>query len=230
MKTVIVNGQAHLGSTRMTARELAEKVGWETAEFFLPRDFGEFCTGCGTCFSTDMARCPHYEKLRPIADAMDGADLIILASPVYVFHATGQMKAFLDHFGTRWIVHRPDERMFKKQAVCIATAAGGGMKSTIRDMADSLTFWGVPRIYRLGIGVRAIKPDEIPDKISAKIHKRTDAAAKRIIAGAGKKHAGMKGRMWFYLMRFAHKHFGRVEPDWTYWEEKGWHGKKRPWE
>ena len=32
-------------------------------------------------------------------DAMDEADVVILASPVYVYHATGQMMAFLDHFG-----------------------------------------------------------------------------------------------------------------------------------
>ena len=36
----------------------------------------------------------HYEKLKPLTDAMDEANIIILASPVYVFHATGAMKAF----------------------------------------------------------------------------------------------------------------------------------------
>ena len=30
--------------------------------------------------------------------------------------------------------------MFSKQAVCIATAAGAGMRSTIKDMADSTFF------------------------------------------------------------------------------------------
>lgn len=36
----------------------------------------------------------------------------------------GSMKAFLDHYGYRWMVHRPEEKMFRKQAVCISTAAG----------------------------------------------------------------------------------------------------------
>ncbi len=62
--------------------------------------------------------------------AMDEADVIILASPVYVYHSTGAMKAFLDHYGYRWMVHSPEESMFKKQGVCISTAAGAGMKST----------------------------------------------------------------------------------------------------
>ena len=68
--------------------------------------------------------CPHYEKLKPIVEAIDEADVIILASPVYVYHATGAMKALLDHYGWRWMAHCPEEKMFKKQGVCIATAAG----------------------------------------------------------------------------------------------------------
>ena len=55
------------------------------------------------------------------------------------------MKAFLDHYGYRWMLHRPEESMFHKQAVCISTAAGAGMKSTNKDMADSFFYWGVPR-------------------------------------------------------------------------------------
>ena len=39
-------------------------------------------------------KCPHYEKIKPLTAAMDEADVIILASPVYVYHVTGAMKAF----------------------------------------------------------------------------------------------------------------------------------------
>lgn len=94
MKTVIIHGQSHKGSTCHVARLLAGKVGGELTEFFLPRDFGEFCVGCTSCFVKSEACCSHHEKLRPIREAMDEADLIILASPVYVYHATGAMKAF----------------------------------------------------------------------------------------------------------------------------------------
>ena len=40
MKIVMIHGQNHEGSTCMVARELAEKVGGEVQEFFLPKDFG----------------------------------------------------------------------------------------------------------------------------------------------------------------------------------------------
>lgn len=101
----------------------AIKTGGERTEFFLPRDFGEFCCGCTRCFKESEPKCPHYKKLQPITAALDEADVIILASPVYVYHATGSMKAFLDHYGWRWMVHRPEEKMFRKQGVCIYNSA-----------------------------------------------------------------------------------------------------------
>ncbi len=229
MKIVMIHGQNHEGSTCMVARELAEKVGGEVKEFFLPRDFDAPCMGCFVCFQTDLTHCPHYQKLEPLMNAMLGADLIVLDSPVYVYHATGQMMSFLDHFGTWWMVHRPMAEMSRKQAVAISTAAGGGMKSTTKDMADSLEMWGIYKVYRLGIGVQATRPDEIPERILQKIHKKTDALAHRIRENADTCGCNLRARKWFSLMRFAHRHLPPAEPDYGYWEEKGWHGGNRPW-
>lgn len=71
-----------------------------------------------------------------LSDAIDRADLIILASPVYVMQATGSVKAFLDYYGYRWMSHRLNEAMFSKQGVCISTASGSGMKHALKVMAD----------------------------------------------------------------------------------------------
>ncbi|MCI5504502.1 MAG: flavodoxin family protein [Eubacterium sp.] len=229
MKTVIIHGQSHKGSTCMVARELANKVGGEVAEFFLPDDFHHPCKGCFACFQTELCKCPHYKDLESLEKAILDADLIILGSPVYVYHATGQMMSFLDHFGTWWVIHRPMPQMSRKQAVAISTAAGGGMKTTGKDMADSLEMWGIHKVYRLGIGVQATSPDEIPEFIKQKIHQKTDRLAEKIRKNAGKQGCNLRAKKWFYLMRFAHKHFAPMEPDFTYWEKRGWHGKKRPW-
>lgn len=101
MKIVMIHGQNHEGSTCHIARMLAEKLNGDVQEFFLPRDFGSFCIGCAACFIKSETKCPHYEKLKYITDALDEADVLILASPVYVYHSTGAMKAFLDHYGYR---------------------------------------------------------------------------------------------------------------------------------
>ena len=103
------------------------------------------------------------------------------------------------------------------------------MKSTVRDMADSLEMWGIRKVYKLGLGVQAVKPDEIPNRILQKIHKKTDHLACRIRKGAGKRGCNGRAKKWFYLMRFAHKHFLPMEPDYGYWEKNGWHKNCRPW-
>ena len=230
MKITIIHGQNHEGSTCMVARELAEKVGGQVQEFFLPRDFDHPCCGCYSCFKTDLTHCPHYKDLAPLEKAILDADLLILESPVYVYHASGQMMSFLDHFGTWWMVHRPRPEMSGKQAVAICTAAGGGMKSTAKDMADSLEMWGIRKVYRLGLGVQATKPEEIPSRIQSAIHRKTDRLARQIRENAGKTGCNSRARKWFYLMRFAHKHFPPSEPDYGYWEEHSWHGSRRPWD
>ena len=180
MKITILHGQSHKGSTYHIARMLADKLEGEVTEFFLPRDFGEFCVGCTQCFEQSETLCPHYEKLQPITQAIDQADVLILASPVYVYHATGAMKALLDHYGYRWMVHRPQEAMFRKQGVCISTAAGAGIKTTNRDMADSLFFWGVPKIYRYGVAVLETSYTRVNAKIKANIDRNTTKLAQTI--------------------------------------------------
>lgn len=228
MKIVIIHGQSHKGSTYHIARELAEKIGGDISEFFLPRDFGEFCLGCNTCFTTTETGCPHYEKLRPITDSLDEADVIILASPVYVFHATGAMKAFLDHYGYRFMVHSPEESMFKKQGVCISTAAGGGMKSTIKEMADSFFFWGVARIYKYGKAVAAVNWNGVSEKKKSKIDKETTVLARKIVKRAGRVKPGLKTRIVFFAMHLFQRN-GFNQKDVEYWKQKGWTGSKRPW-
>ena len=183
MNITIIHGQSHQGSTCHIARSLAEKLGGEVTEFFLPRDFGELCVGCTACFGESEKKCPHFEKLAPITEAMDGADVLILASPVYVYHATGAMKAFLDHYGWRWMVHRPEEKMFSKQAVCISTAAGAGMKSTNRDMADSTFFWGVAKTSQYGAAVMETSWDRVSDKKKQSIERKLGRLARRLKAG-----------------------------------------------
>ena len=228
MKCVMIHGQSHEGSTCNIARMLAKKLDAKMSEFFLPRDFNEFCLGCTVCFEKGQTHCPHYGKLEPIIKAMDEADVIILESPVYVYHATGAMKAFLDHLGCRWMAHRPEESMFKKQAVVISTAAGAGMKSTNKDMADSTFFWGCARTYKLGFAVRAVSWEGISEKYRAKIEKKVTKTADKIKKRNGRAKPKFKTKLFFSIMRTLHKKV--MNPaDTEYWKAKGWLDKKRPW-
>lgn len=235
MKILVIHGQNHKGSTYMIAKKLVEAINFkyrgntEIKEYFLPKDFDEPCMGCYNCFNYDLSKCPHYDKLMPIETDILEADLLIFESPVYVYHATGQMMSLLNHFGTWWIIHRPRIEMTKKQAVVISTAAGGGMKSTIKDIADSLEMWGISKIYKYGVAVQAGKPEDVPARIIRKIDKKIEKLSSKILASKGKRNMNIRAKKWFYLMRFAQKHFMIIEPDYSYWKDRGWHGKARPW-
>ena len=220
MKITVIHGQNHKGSTYHIAKMLYDKLDGEIKEFFLPRDFNSFCVGCNNCFIKSESLCPHYKTLNPITDAMDNSDIIILTSPVYVYHVTGAMKAFLDHYGYRWIVHRPNESMFKKQVVCISSAAGGGMKSANKDMADSAFFWGAAKIYKYGFAVREVTWDNVKDDIKESISKKMNLAAIKIKREYGKVKPSIKTRIFFKVIKSLHKKKNFTENYFNYWNEE----------
>lgn len=230
MNILIVNGQNHKGSTYHLGRMLAEKVASpeEIQEIFLPRDMSSFCCGCTTCIIKDERLCPHIEQMRPITEKIDSADLLIFTTPVYVYHATASLKALLDHYAYRWMVHRPEEKMFSKQAVCLSTAAGGGMKSACKDIEDSMFFWGVAKTYSYGVAVQASAWERVREEKRKKIEKKITALSKKILKDSRKPSPSLKTKLFFLFMRNMQKN------DWNpadkiYWQEKGWTGKNRPW-
>ena len=127
--------------------------GGQLFEFQLPRDMPHTCAGCRACLRGWEDRCGGAAALAPILAAMERSELIVFCAPTYVFHVPGQLKALLDHFAYRWMVHRPDLSFMKKQAVIINTAAGGGMRSTVREIKDSTDYWGVARTHILSLKV-----------------------------------------------------------------------------
>ena len=230
MRVLIISGTNHKGSTYSIGRIIAEKLTKpeDISEVFLPRDFDEFCCGCTNCFVKGEENCPHYAKLKPITELIDAADVLILTSPVYVYHCTGQMKALLDHYGWRWVSHRPEEKMFSKQAVIVATAAGAGVKSTMKDMADSCFFWGIPQTYKLGRPIAAIDWQSVKPGIKDSINKKADSIAKKILKRQGKVPVSLKTKGFFKIMSLMQRN-GWNKADVDYWKAKGWTGSKRPW-
>ncbi len=228
MKVTVIHGQSHKGSTYHIAHSLAEKLGGELKEVFLPRDFGELCVGCCSCFNESEEKCPHYEKLAPLTQAIDEADVIILASPVYVYHCTGAMKAFLDHYGYRWMVHSPEGAMFTKQGVCICTAAGAGIKSALKDMTDSMFFWGTAKIYKIGCAVAAVNWQSVSEKKKSAVDRQTSSLVRKIAGRSGRAKPGLKTRALFFAMHLMQRN-GFNPRDVKHWKEHGWTGKERPW-
>ena len=230
MKITAIYGTNHVGSTVELARALISRLPHtqdELSEFFLPRDFGHVCNGCCACFEAAAPLCVQAgDQLQPILQAIDAADVIILASPVYVYHVTGAMKSFLDHLGCRWLIHRPNGSMTGKTAVLLTTAAGSGTKQTLGDLKDSMNWWGVGHVYAYGRRVQALHPQQVKPKIKSAIEQDMGKLARRILsARRSKPRIGVRARYWLSKRMGG----GLTPQDHAYWQEQGWLKGKLPW-
>lgn len=232
MNILMINGTMRKGSSYHIGKMLIEKIAKkedQISELFLPKDMPEFCRGCAVCIKDSEKKCLDYLMyMKRITKMIDEADLLVFTSPVHVMHVTGALKALLDHYGYRFMVHRPEESMFRKQAVCITTAAGGGMKSTLKDIKDSLFFWGIAKIYTYGVAVAATSWEEVEKAKKDKIELEIDKIVLKLKRDTEKVKPGIKTKILFYIMRSMHKK-GMNPVDQEYWKEKGWLDKERPW-
>lgn len=228
MKIVLIHGQNHKGSTYNIGKLLLEQFdGSDVQEYFLPRDQKHFCMGCYNCIENEE-KCPFYNEKRQIMEAVEGADLLIFTTPTYCMRASAPMKAFIDLTFTYWMAHKPRECMFSKKAVVISTAAGTGMKSAIKDISNTLFYWGVPYVREYGVAVQAMSWEQVSEKKKAKIETDIVKLANKI--KKANIRVGIKTRFMFGIMRMMQiKGWGSSEKEKEYWKEQGWLGKKRPW-
>ena len=232
MKITVIYGtqRKEKSSTYNIAQQFIGQLsqGDEVTEFFLPKSMPNFCRGCWRCF-TDYTKCPDYVYLKPMVESMLAADLLIFTAPVYVYHVPGQVKAFLDHFAYRWMSHQPMREMFHKQALLISTAAGAGTKSTLKDLKDSMTYWGVARTHTFGRNVNASDWDTVREKKKLQLQKDVEKISVKVKAGSRNIKPSLKVKGLFYAMRFMQRYLHFNPADVKYWQEQGWLEKKRPW-
>jgi len=163
------------------------------------------------------------------------ADLLVFTSPAYVFHATGAMKAMLDHFAYRWMPHRPAKEMFGKRAVIITQCLGAGGKSAAKDIKDSLSWWGISSIRVISFKLLSeVRWDKIPEKKKDMMKEKLINVAKRVKRTDFSKPAktGLGTRFKFYAVRMLQTGLGKDNPEYTdykYWKERGWIDNNRPW-
>ena len=227
MKICAVYGTGRRGCTWHIAQEVLSRLPEaEVTEFFLPRDCPEACVSCFRCFEGGN-RCCQSPGAGRILEAMLASDVILLTSPVYALHVSGPMKTFLDHYCGMWMVHKPNGAMCGKQGVVIASAAGPVYRAALREMKDSLDFWGVARTYKLGCALVEISWDRLAPALKQKIARQAErTAAKR---RQGVNGPGLKARMLSYGIRLARNNVWKDSPDGKWWRDHGWLGKERPW-
>ena len=67
-----------------------------------------FCTGCGVCFEGERP-CPQKDDATEILEKMVRSDVLVLASPVYFYAMSAQLKVLIDRVCARYReIHHKD--------------------------------------------------------------------------------------------------------------------------
>ncbi|OGT07501.1 MAG: hypothetical protein A2X78_00450 [Gammaproteobacteria bacterium GWE2_37_16] len=101
MNILAINGSPHgnLGNTDLILQPLLrgmESTGAKTETIYLNKINIKHCIGCFNCWFKTPGKCIHHDDMAPLLEKKRSADLIIYATPLYVFSTTGLMKVFLD--------------------------------------------------------------------------------------------------------------------------------------
>ncbi len=237
MKITVINGTEKHGATyRIKELFLSEFKGKaDITEYYLPRDCPHFCSGCTACILKGESACKDAEKISVIERSLLEADLLVMTSPAYVFHATGAMKALLDHFAYRWMPHRPAPEMFTKRAVILTQCLGAGAKSAARDIKHSLSWWGVPKIgIFTGALMNSIAWDQLPQQKQAALARKIQKLSRKFarIDYTKPARANLLIKIKFSFCRIMQRSLHNADaeyPDGKYWAQQGWLGSARPW-
>ncbi|MDD3668966.1 MAG: flavodoxin family protein [Alphaproteobacteria bacterium] len=108
----------------------AESKGHEVRTFHLGKTKVNGCLGCHQCYSTGRP-CVQKDGMDEIYDAFFWADTIVLASPLYFWHVSSQLKAFIDRFQA--LGYKNDFKYPRKDVVLMMVGA-----SKKQDMFDAV--------------------------------------------------------------------------------------------
>ena len=121
MKILIISGSHRKGgNTELLAEAFAKgAAAHHHVEIVSVRDYKvNPCLGCNACFKTNGV-CAQKDDMTILYEKMSQADMLVIASPVYFYGISAQLKAFIDRF------HNPirDSFHIKKMALLLVGAA-----------------------------------------------------------------------------------------------------------
>ena len=121
MNILILSGSPRKGgNTELLAEAFAKGAAeHHHVEIVSVRDYNvNPCLGCNACFKTDGI-CAQNDDMAIIYEKMSRADMLVIASPVYFYGISAQLKAVIDRF------HNPirDSFHIKKMALLLVGAA-----------------------------------------------------------------------------------------------------------
>lgn len=91
----------------------AQEAGHEVEKIFLKDKTIHYCTGCGVC--NEGKPCPQKDDAPEIVRKMVAADVIVLATPVYFYTMSAQMKTLIDRCCAGYLEIRDKEFYFYRR-------------------------------------------------------------------------------------------------------------------
>jgi putative sterol carrier protein/NAD(P)H-dependent FMN reductase len=143
-----INGSPHVGfgNTSMMIEMMRKPLsdeGFDLRVINLVEHEIEYCHGCGFCM--EKGHCWIDDEHNGIVKRLLAAGGIILASPVYIFHVTAQMKTFID----RSLAYGHKPRPEWKPGLAVSVSAGLGETFTADYLCNVMRFYGAFPVGRL---------------------------------------------------------------------------------
>jgi multimeric flavodoxin WrbA len=111
----------------------SKEAGQLTEKIFLKDKKINYCTGCGTCIDRGKS-CPQKDDMTEVLEKMIAADVIVMATPVYFYTMSAQMKTLIDRTCSRYT------EISNKDFYFIITAADSSKKAMERTLEGLRAF------------------------------------------------------------------------------------------
>lgn len=184
------------------------------------------CKGCSLCFQKSENDCPcRDDDLNNLKERLFSADGLIIASPVYAYQVTGQLKRFIDRMS--YLFHR--QEMVGMPSIIVVTTDGGGSKQVHKYLKMTMSGWGLNIVGNLQIRAPMYFENRMPksdfgydeyyfEKQNKKVNEVSVKFLESIIS-ADKRCPTFYDIFMFNCLRSKTYIF---EADRVYWEKKGW--------
>lgn len=118
---ILIGSMRKGGNTQLLAQAFAEGARKRNdVEIISVADYKvNPCIGCNSCFTRENNRCFQEDDMVQIYDKLKTADIVVIASPVYFYSISAQLKAIIDR------LHTPmrNEFQIKKLGLLLVGAA-----------------------------------------------------------------------------------------------------------
>jgi hypothetical protein len=101
LKVVVIQAAPRMekGNTHLVLEPFVQgcvKAGADVETVLLAKKEIKPCVGCFTCYAKTPGVCIHKDEMREVSATLRGADLAVLATPVYLDSMTALAKTFVD--------------------------------------------------------------------------------------------------------------------------------------